>query len=1202
LIKKIIHSVLLAVSLLFGLGADATHLVGGYMSYEYLGKTPNGNVRYKISVFMFRDCLSGQVDLEDRIDVGIYHVQTNRLARVITVPMIGGPRRVQPPGFTTCNFYDNNVCIERGVYETITELAPSDFGYHLMHVVCCRNVQVNLTTSADGTPNQGQTYYCRIPPTDLENSSPAFRTIPSPFICVNDTTDILYSAVDIDGDSLSYRIMHPFAGGAPTGQLWNPPAIIDPNIDAVQYKNGYNSVIPFGMDGYLNIESRTGLTSFFSRRLGSFVVGVEVLEYRNGEQIGSPIRLDLQILVLQCPPNQKPRINSGQGYEYEVEVGKELCFDIFGTDADNHNLFLEGVGEIFDGSNGYTGPRATFSQNTGRGNVSSEFCWTPGCDQARDLPYLFTITVTDDGCPSKFDSKNFSIRVKRFEGADQIDGPDRVCQGGDGYVYQAVNSKPGSTFRWFVDNGEIIGPEDESSARIRFTGSGGARVRLVEISENGCASDTLSKNVTVDANPPIPVLSGKDTICDNEILLISSSATATFQAFWDADGGAQITPGSRDASFQWPEGVLGDFTIRQWLVNATGCVSDTAIFNVHVRKPNPEVIGPQSVCPNSRDIIYNAVNTSDGSQLNWSVNGGVFSPNGPLAIAVDWGNAGTGSVSLVEIDRFGCISDAKDLAINLEYDLKGEPISGDTIVCEFDQNELYSVVSSNGSAYRWSVNGGNQISGDSSAAIRINWGAAGAAQVNYLQAAYDAVNDLWCYSDTIRLNVEIQPKPIADIINGPDSICQFEGPFTYRINGFPNSHYHWQIDGDSSDINGQGSNTVSIRWPEHGEFVLRVFETTEFGCVREWVDTLIVVHPKPTATDISGEQIFCNGAVGETYSISGFPGSTFNWWVVGGTVNSGNGSNSIDVSWDGVNPAWIQLVETSEYGCAGDTLSYGIYFDQMAVDLTVVSVGNPDNRMDIYWDIPEDAVYSGSYTIWHKELSAGAFSVLDVVEAPMQYYRHMPLNTDETPHVYRVSAVNLCGDTLFSEEHTNVRVTAARIEGTYSAEVEFSPYLGWDNGVDYYEVYVKRGDETDFSFFSTETSPRTIVLEDAVDQYKQCFRVLAFENGGELAQSWSNEVCVTFDPNVFVPNAFTPSNGDGLNDVLNVIGGAVKTFDISIYNRWGELIFEADRMDFNWDATYQGQDVPAGVYVYTLEFTDYADNIYRKSGTVHVIR
>lgn len=1182
--------------------AGATHLVGGYMSYEFLGKNAAGNLRYKISLFVFRDCLNGQVPLEDRIDVGIYHVQTNSLYKVITVPMIGRPQRVQPPGFTRCNFYDNNVCVERGIYETITEVAPSQFGYHLLHVVCCRNVQVNLTNSPDGSPNQGQTYYARIPPTQLENSSPVFRTIPSPFICVDDTTDILYSAVDIDGDSLVYRLMHPYAGGAPTGLMWNPPAQITLPLRAVQYNGGYSSVIPFGTDGYLSVEPRTGLTSLFSRKLGSYVVGIEVLEYRNGEQIGSPIRLDLQILVLQCPPNRKPEISAAQGYEYEVEAGKEICFDILGNDADNDNLLLDGVGQIFDGSNGYKGPRASFSNTSGRGSVSSRFCWTPGCDQVNNLPYLFTIMLTDDGCPSKFDSKNFSIKVNPFKGSDGIDGPDRVCQGGDGYVYTARNPKSGSSFQWEIQNGLILGPDNGSSVRIRWNNSGNGLIRLTEISSAGCPSETVEKWITIDPNPPLPVISGKDTICEAELLVLSSTATLSNQLFWEASGSPVLNISGRNAEIQWSAGVKGDFVIRHWAVNSTGCVSDTAVFRVNVRKPEPSLRGPQSVCPNSRDIIYEATGISTGSALSWSVNGGVHRVTGIGQISVDWGNPGLGSVQLTETDRFGCLSDPETLQVQKEYNLRGEPIEGDTVVCAFEQGVPYQVVRSQGSAYRWQIDGGTQQSGDSSHVISVNWGAAGNARVSYVQAAFDAVNNLWCYSDTIALDLRIYPIPDATEISGPAELCQFEGPFVYTMAGFPGSRYHWRINGDSSNITGQGTASVSIRWDIPGSFVLSVQETSLQDCPGPWIDTVVVVHPKPVTSPISGEQLFCQTPQGTVnYQVQGLTGSSYQWTIRNGSIQGSNNGPSIDVLWNGDNPAWLFVQETSNEGCLGDSIWYSVYFDKLAIDLKAVSVGTPDDRMHIFWEIPEDAVYNGDFIIEGKIQNESVFNPIASVSAPVNYYLQTGINTDLIPWVYRIRAENMCGEAVLSEEHTNVRVDAFRVEGSNDVEVNFSPYMGWDNGVSLYEIYLKSGAETQYRLLQSQSGTMSVLVPDASDQFRQCFRVLAYEEAGKLMSSWSNEVCITFSPNLFVPNAFSP-NTDQLNDRFNVQGGAVKTFHISIYDRWGTLLFEGDRMDFNWDGTYMGSEVPGGVYAYQIRYTDYADRLYDRAGTFHLIR
>lgn len=71
---------------------------------------------------------------------------------------------------------------------------------------------------------------------------------------------------------------------------------------------------------------------------------------------------------------------------------------------------------------------------------------------------------------------------------------------------------------------------------------------------------------------------------------------------------------------------------------------------------------------------------------------------------------------------------------------------------------------------------------------------------------------------------------------------------------------------------------------------------------------------------------------------------------------------------------------------------------------------------------------------------------------------------------------------------------------------------------------------------------------------------------------------------LFVPNFFSP-NGDGNNDVECVYGGCFESMKFSIYDRWGEKVFETTDQSVCWDGTYRGQRLDPGVYVYYIEGT-----------------
>lgn len=86
----------------------------------------------------------------------------------------------------------------------------------------------------------------------------------------------------------------------------------------------------------------------------------------------------------------------------------------------------------------------------------------------------------------------------------------------------------------------------------------------------------------------------------------------------------------------------------------------------------------------------------------------------------------------------------------------------------------------------------------------------------------------------------------------------------------------------------------------------------------------------------------------------------------------------------------------------------------------------------------------------------------------------------------------------------------------------------------------------------------------------------------------TDSVYVENDCYVTIPNVFTP-NGDGINDYFfprQLLARGLTSFQMNIYNRWGQQIFESTSLDgAGWDGRLNGVPQPVGVYVYTIEVT-----------------
>jgi gliding motility-associated-like protein len=87
---------------------------------------------------------------------------------------------------------------------------------------------------------------------------------------------------------------------------------------------------------------------------------------------------------------------------------------------------------------------------------------------------------------------------------------------------------------------------------------------------------------------------------------------------------------------------------------------------------------------------------------------------------------------------------------------------------------------------------------------------------------------------------------------------------------------------------------------------------------------------------------------------------------------------------------------------------------------------------------------------------------------------------------------------------------------------------------------------------------------------------------------------------IFIPNAFTP-NGDGNNDCLRVLNKAnFSKYYFTVYNRWGQRVFEADNSLDCWDGTFNGQQVQLGTYYFFLQGETRCGKVFKK-GDITVI-
>ncbi len=154
--------------------------------------------------------------------------------------------------------------------------------------------------------------------------------------------------------------------------------------------------------------------------------------------------------------------------------------------------------------------------------------------------------------------------------------------------------------------------------------------------------------------------------------------------------------------------------------------------------------------------------------------------------------------------------------------------------------------------------------------------------------------------------------------------------------------------------------------------------------------------------------------------------------------------------------------------------------------------------------------------------------------------------------------------------------------------------LGPDTSICYGEQVLLQAQNPGLQYtWSTGDHSESVLIQDA----PQWVWVQVNNNGCYGYDTvFVNSTCMLAVPNVFTPN------GDGLNDLFQVINKNIRDFHIRIYNRWGQMVYESTDPNQGWNGTFKGQQEEIGTYVYTIELTFGNGHDLVKKGDVTLLR
>ncbi|MFM7080140.1 MAG: gliding motility-associated C-terminal domain-containing protein, partial [Bacteroidota bacterium] len=420
---------------------------------------------------------------------------------------------------------------------------------------------------------------------------------------------------------------------------------------------------------------------------------------------------------------------------------------------------------------------------------------------------------------------------------------------------------------------------------------------IVTTTLNGCVT---TDTVVVTSAPQPTANAGPDVfICSGQSISIGTAGTTGYTYSWTPSSGLSNASSAVTNVTGTNTGTTPINNTYIVNVNAFGCIdADTVVVQV---RPNPIAqAGPDAVLCGG-DTLVLGTSATPGYTYAWSPPTGLSGTNSsnPTLIVTNTGSNPSSQTYAVTTTLNGCTTiDSVTITVNPQPIVlaSGSPLN----ICSGDTTQL---IASGASSYVWTwLNNTNVISLNDTINVHP------ASTQSYLVTGS---NGFGCSnSDTITVTVSPIPTILATASN--DTICSGD---TLLLTGAGGATYTWAVLGGSVVST---NNPTTVTPSTNTTYVLT--GTSVDGCAS--TDTVsVVVNPGATAASILGNLSVCPGVNGVSYWIpNANPNSTYTWSVNGGSIASGQGTDSILVNWSSVSGiGTVTVIETTVDGCQTPT-------------------------------------------------------------------------------------------------------------------------------------------------------------------------------------------------------------------------------------------------------------------------------------------
>lgn len=440
---------------------------------------------------------------------------------------------------------------------------------------------------------------------------------------------------------------------------------------------------------------------------------------------------------------------------------------------------------------------------------------------------------------------------------------------------------------------------------------------------------------------------------------------------------------------------------------------------------------------------------------------------------------------------------------------------------------------------------------------------------NYTVTVTDANNCQATGSVTI-----IEPTALQLSATSTDVVCFGGGDGTataVATSGTPPYQYSWSNNGSGATISGllAGNYTVTA--------------TDAHGCSTS--ATVTVIEPAPIGLTVTGDSAYCTYDSVRLHAVvnGGVAPYAYQWWSVAPAVNDTDAYLVYQCVEN--RDYYVRIVD--QHGCtavahqnviANPPPIVSFYADrQEACDSVTIHFVNSTTPIDFAWTWNfSDGTISHDYSPPHF-FGNGIWSVQLTAETPEG-----------------------CVATLLQQDLIHVLPTPVA-SFTSDPDITLMDYVllsqatfTFNNTSPWFATSV------DWSFGHGDSAFVGQVTYTVPDSGWFCAKMNAYNDFG-CHDDTTQCILVRQDPFLWIPSGFTP-NGDGLNDIFLVTGLEIVSAEMSIFDRWGRLIFFSKDKSIGWNGKAMDEDAPEGAYVFKVNAVNKLGEKLTRAGTVTLVR